>query len=397
MNTRVLRRMSGWRAASRRTAARSPLPHGLLELARMGATPLAPVPQDPGRPLDIAVVIPSFRRGSGGHSTIVRVLLQLRELGHSVSLWLEDHEGRHAREPASVTKRSFEEFFGAEGLDLNLDFRAWKRADVVMATAWQTVPRALLLPGAGSRAYLVQDHEPDFYGASAEALFAAASYRQGLYCIAASQWLAELLNRRYDVSASSFDLGVDHTVYRPTGERRDNLVVFYARAVTPRRAVPLGLLALEELVNRRPDVEVGLFGEDRPLPASFPHTNLGVLPPSALARLYSQATAGMVFSLTNPSLTGLEMMACGLPCVELRSEPMLATFGSADPLILTDADPLRLCQALERLLDDPGERARRSERGVALMQERTWRRAGSQIEQALRQAVASAGGEQVEA
>ena len=45
-----------------------------------------------------------------------------------------------------------------------------------------------------------------------------------------------------------------------------------------------------------------------------------------------EATVGVVLSLTNPSLVGLEMMACGLPCVELASESMLATFGTDGPL-----------------------------------------------------------------
>ena len=85
----------------------------------------------------------------------------------------------------------------------------------MLATGWQTVPRALLLPGVAARAYLVQDHEPEFYGASAEALFAEATYRQDLHCIAASPWLAELLRGRYGANASYFDLAVDHSIYRP--------------------------------------------------------------------------------------------------------------------------------------------------------------------------------------
>jgi glycosyltransferase involved in cell wall biosynthesis len=341
-------------------------------------------------------VIPSFRRGSGGHATIVHVLEGLRGRGHAVTVWLEDCEGRHTAETESTTVRSFREFFGTEEIVLRKGFADWDGADLVMATGWQTVARVLLLPGAGGRAYLVQDHEPDFYGSSAEALWARETYRQGLHCVAASSWLAALLRERYDASASHFDLAVDHDIYRVdvddrrAGARERDVVVFYARALTARRAVPLGLLALTELHRRRPEVRIVLYGEDRPLEVPFPHRNAGLLDGAALAALYREATLGMVLSLTNPSLVALEMMACGLPCVELASESMLASFGSDGSLTLAGADPLALCTAIEALLDDPGRRERLRGAGTELMAGRTWERAASQVEHGLRAALGSA-------
>jgi glycosyltransferase involved in cell wall biosynthesis len=377
---------------SRRRPAPAPpaVPATFAELARGGPAELVSARARDGGPLRIATIVPSFRRGSGGHMTIVNLLRELQALGHEVSLWLEDCEGRHAREPAEVTRRSFAEFFGAHGLPLHSDYGGWEGADIVMATGWQTVARSLLLPGVSGRAYLVQDHEPDFYPASAERLFAEETYRQGLHCIAASEWLAQLLRRRYRASASHFDLAVDHEVYRADAETRregpggKGLVVFYARAVTPRRAVPLGLMALAELAQRRPDVEIALFGEDRPLDVPFAHSNLGVLPARELAALYRQATMGMVFSLTNPSLIGLEMMACGLPCVELASKAMVATFGEDGPLVLTAGEPAALRGAIERLLEDAGLRLQLAAAGSALVNRRTWRRAAGQLQGALR-------------
>ncbi|MCW3020491.1 MAG: hypothetical protein JWN10_2799, partial [Solirubrobacterales bacterium] len=338
-------------------------------------------------PLRVAAVVPSFRRGSGGHNTTVRLLLALRELGHTASVWIEDNEGRHARESAAVTRRSFAEFFDAGALEVHTDLREWQGADVALATGWQTVARTLLLSRCAARAYLVQDHEPDFYAASAEALWAQESYRQGLHCVAASPWLAELLRSRYGAGAGHLDLAVDHGLYRPPGDRRSDLVVFYARAVTPRRAVPLGLLALRELSRRRPDLEVVLYGEDRPLAVDFPHRNVGVLEGRRLAELYGEATVGVVLSLTNPSLVGLEMMACGLPCVELASEPMLASFGRDGPLALAEPHPLALCAAIEGLLDDRERREQASRGGLALMGERTWKRAAGQLQDGLRAAL----------
>ena len=81
---------------------------------------------------------------------------------------------------------------------------------MVVATGWQTVPCALQAAGRRARAYLVQDHEPEFYATSAERLWAEWTYRQGLHCICASPWLADLVRERYGATRRSFDLGVDH-------------------------------------------------------------------------------------------------------------------------------------------------------------------------------------------
>ncbi|MGH2912670.1 MAG: glycosyltransferase family 4 protein [Solirubrobacteraceae bacterium] len=381
---RKLRNAVGALTRSPPTTPTSTIPDSLLQLTRSGPTPLSPNPTPADAPLRIATIIPSFRRGSGGHATIANLLRELQALGHQVSLWLEDCEGRHTREPPTLTQSSFAEFFKAESIDLHVDFKGWDGADVVLATGWQTVARALLLPDVKARAYLVQDHEPDFYPSSAERLFAEDTYRQGLHCIAASPWLAELLHSRYGASATHFDLAVNHDVYHPSDDpRREDLIVFYARALTPRRAVPLGLLALAELARRRPRVEIALFGEDRPLDVPFEHTNLGVLPAPELASLYRRATVGMVFSLTNPSLIGLEMMACGLPCVELASESMVATFGVDGPLELVAAEPLALCGAIDLVLSDVAHRTNSARAGHVSMNERTWSGTARQVEDGL--------------
>jgi glycosyltransferase involved in cell wall biosynthesis len=168
------------------------------------------------------------------------------------------------------------------------------------------------------------------------------------------------------------------------------LVLFYARAVTPRRAVPLGLLALEELHRRRPGVEIALFGEARPIAAPFPYRPLGVLEAGDLARAYSEATVGLVLSLTNPSLIPQEMLACGLPCVDVASESMLATYGANGPATLAAAEPVALCEAIEALLDDPARRARQAADGLRWAAGRTWPAAATQVEAGLRAAVREA-------
>jgi glycosyltransferase involved in cell wall biosynthesis len=385
----VLRRLGG---RSRQVPRRVAAPAGLLEVLRAGPAELTAPSNGAvgGGALRVGVVVPQFRRGSGGHSTIANLLRGLEARGHSCSVWVLDDEGRHAGQSPEQVAELWREFFGSLRGTVRLGLDGWEGADVALATGWQTVPAVLRLPDAAARAYLVQDYEPEFYAASAEREWAAWTYAQGLHCIAASPWLAGRLRERHGASASSFDLGVDHEHYRPhPTHRRDDLVLFYARAVTPRRAVPLGVLALEELHRRRPGVEIALFGDAERLETPFPHRHLGVLPPDDLAHAYASATVGMVLSLTNPSLIPQEMLACGLPCVDLASDSMVATFGTDGPVTLAPGDPLALCAAIERLLDDLALRAERARAGLAWVAGRTWPAAAAQVEAGLREAIGS--------
>jgi O-antigen biosynthesis protein len=362
----------------------------ILEVARDGVAPLLPsVPQAPDRPLHLAVVIPPFRRGSGGHNSIFQLLSRLERKGHTVSVWLHDPIGVQGNEWPAVVARNIREWFAPLQGPVYKGFDHWYGADVGVATSWQTVHPLLRLEGCRARAYLVHDHESEFYATSAESKWAEQTYAQGLHAIAASRWLADIIERRYGGTASVFDFGVDGDVYRPRPiRRRRDTVLFYAREVTPRRAVPLGLLALEELKRRRPDVRVVMFGEIEPIDAPFEYEHLGIASPEQLAWAYSEATVGLCLSLTNYSLIPQEMLACGLPCVDVAGLSPETVFGADGPVDLVPLDPVELADALERLLSDDAHWEQRSHVGRDFVAERTWDRAADQVEGGLRRALA---------
>jgi glycosyltransferase involved in cell wall biosynthesis len=338
-------------------------------------------------PLHVAIVIPFFREGSGGHTTIANLVRGLERLGHHCSLWIDDPGHRCAGGPAGA-ERNLRAWFGPFAANVHYGFGAWRGADIAVATGWQTVARVRVLPGTAARAYLVQDHEPEFFGTSAQRLWAEDSYRHGLYPITAGQWLAEVMDSEYGLPATHFELAVDTERYRPQDvARRDDVVLFYARASTPRRAVPIALVALGELKRRRPQTELWFYGHGWPPRVDYPFRNVGVVSGEDLAQLYTTATVGLVLSMTNYSLVPQEMLACGLPCVELDAPSVVAAFGREGPIELAAPEPMAIVEALERLLDDPALRAQRAEEGTGLVAARTWDAAALRLEAGLQAAV----------
>jgi len=349
--------------------------------------PLAPPSPHDGseRPLHIAWLIPPFRRGSGGHMTIFTLMRELEARGHSCSIWIHDPGGLMDRR-AALAHREINEHFMPLNAGVFRDFEDWHGADVALATGWQTAYPLDGLPGCKLKAYLVQDYEPDFFAASSERLWAEQTYRLGYPCIAASTWLRDLMRERYGAKAEAFDLGVDFDTYGPRGlPRDDETVIFYARPATPRRATELGMLAIAELLSRRPAVRPLLFGDVKPPAAPFDYRFAGVVDQRTLAVLYNTATVGLVISLTNYSRTPKEMMACRLPVVDVRHPSVQSVFGPPGEVIeQADLDPISIADRLEGLLADRDRRERLASAGQDFVQGMSWTAAAATIERSLR-------------
>ncbi|HEU4974700.1 MAG TPA: glycosyltransferase [Baekduia sp.] len=373
-------------------AASRPLAYDAVRrYAHDGPAPLLdPLPgQDADRPLHVACVIPPFSRGSGGHNSIFQIMSRLERAGHTVTYWVDDTFGLMAADRPARIRRDIQEWFAPIAGPVFKGFADWYGADVAVATGWQTAHPVALLPGVRGRAYLVHDHEPEFYATSVEAHWAADTYLLGMHHICASPWLADIVAERYGGSVSTFDFGVDHAVYHRTGApRREDTVVLYGRDVTPRRAVPLALMALKELADRRPNLRVLSFGDAREIDLPVDYEHLGILSQRELAQVYNEGTVGLVLSLTNYSLIPQEMLACGMPCVDLAGISAESVFGADGPVALSPFDPVAMAEVIDRLMGDRDEWRRRSEAGVAFVAGRTWDVAAEQVEAGLRETLA---------
>lgn len=338
--------------------------------------------------LHLAFVVPPFGIGSGGHGTIFQLVHRLEQRGHTCSIWVHDPLGERRSEWPAVMRRTIVEHFSPVAAPVHKEFDDWRGADVVVATGWQTAYPAMLLEGVRARAYMVNDHEPEFYGTSVESHWAAETYGLGMYGTCAGRWLRDLYVERYGGQAGYFELGVDHDLYHPRGRaRRDDTVVFYCRPSTGRRAVALGLMALTELRHRRPDLRVVMFGDRTAIPATFPYQHAGIVSPLELSWLYSEATVGMCLSMTNYSLIPQEMLACGLPCVELRGPSTEAAFGLDGPVSLAAFEPASVADAIDGLLSDRALWERRSATGLEFVAGRSWDKVADAVERDLREAL----------
>ena len=329
-----------------------------------------------GTPLWINVIITPPAPGSGGHTTLFRLVTHLERAGHRVRLYLDDVHGNDAAWYAPLIARWWP------------DMRATVHdarpglgdADAVVATAWPTAYRAYCDPCAGKRFYLVQDFEPWFHAPGAMSAFAEATYRMGFHHITAGRWLADWIDDRYETRADWFDFGSDDCYRLPetAPPRHRSGVLFHARHDTPRRAFELGMVALEVFARQHPDVPVVLYGGPTPH-ATFPYESLGVLDPGALAALYQRSRAGLSLSFTNASLVPHEMLAAGcLPVV--NDAPHNRVVLANEQIRYAAADPHSLARALGEVVDDPHADDRAQEASLSVVQRR-WSDAGDVVRQ----------------
>ncbi|MCU1402070.1 MAG: glycosyl transferase group 1, partial [Microbacteriaceae bacterium] len=153
--------------------------------------PTASTPRDPGSPATIGWICTPPSAGSGGHTTLFRMVAELERQGHDCVLFLYDRHGGDVDQHARIIREHWPNLRArivdaADGID---------GVDACVASGWPTA-HVLALRTAGTpirRLYFIQDYEPYFYPKGALAAFAEDSYRLGFRSISLGHMVDELL------------------------------------------------------------------------------------------------------------------------------------------------------------------------------------------------------------
>jgi O-antigen biosynthesis protein len=338
----------------------------------------------PPTQLRLGWIIPDFSRGSGGHATIFNLSAELNRLGFINEFWLMPDSRMPSTE---FVQNVIQKWFTPQNCTvrkIDSSKLCELRADICIATEYRTAYIARAIPNMRRKFYLVQDFEPWFFPCGVDYWVAAATYHMRLEPITAGRWLASEVGRLTGLSnVNFFDLAYDaKKYYMPATQETGNrlfTVAFYLRETTPRRCADLGLLALELANLRLPNLQVHLFGQPRTwMRIKVKYIHHGILSPEALGNLYRKVTLGLVLSATNHSLVPCEMMACGIPVIELDTPSNRMDF-PVGSLRLAGADPQSVADAIVELLTDEEKRKVAVQTGLSHVASLSWSKSGKQV------------------
>lgn len=262
--------------------------------------------------------VPEIGKGSGGHLNIFRFIKNLEKIGIKNRIIII--EGGSKKSSARI-KADIENWFFPIDADVFTDATLAPPSYFSIATSWKTAYYVRSYLSTVKRCYFVQDFEPWFYPAGTDALLAEATYSFGFYGFTAGKWLADKLNEVYSMHALALGFSFDRNLYKPYPRQTDSRkrIFFYARPPTARRGFELGLLVLDAVAKRLPDVQVVMAGWNvREYEIPFEVEHVGLMDLHDLPALYSSCDVALVLSCSNLSLLPLELMACGVPVVTNR-------------------------------------------------------------------------------
>lgn len=315
----------------------------------------------------IAWLIPRLIEGSGGHRTMLEHALALERHGHRCHLYLE---GTHT--DPDKGSQLIEQIFGYTFERVSFGWDAIQPADAAIATIWYSAAFVRDLPFPCRKLYFVQDYEACFNPMGDAFLMAENSYRYGLTPVTIGRWLRHELGERFGVPAYHFDFGANLDIYCPLPDVQKELAVcFIHQPDKPRRCSRLGLEALGIVKHRMPEVKIYLYGSPARDKGAiwFEHEHLGLLNLQDCNALYNRSAVGLCLSASNPSRIPFEMMAAGLPVVEMWRENTLYDF-PPEAVTLANQTPECIAESILRLLDKPATRAAMSQAGTRFMADR---------------------------
>jgi O-antigen biosynthesis protein len=318
----------------------------------------------------VAFYAPGPMRGSGGVGRIYNFAKALSKSNYECHVFVTNSNGRDAAQLA----REANDFYGATGFICHPSTEVPSGVfDLAIATQWET---AILVQRMVShaKAYLIQDFEAYFNPVGDGSVFAENSYIHGLRPLTYGRWLAHKLETEFGSEPFFFEFASNNQVFRcqrPMKERLEGpaRIAFVFQGDKARRCPRLGIEALGIVKHYRPDAEILFVGSAEPPHLWYDFQNLGNLTIQELNRVYNECCVGLSLSSTNPSCNPFDMMAAGLPSVDLYRQNNLFDTPSKGVLLALQT-PESVAEAILHLLNNPKELLKRSEFGIKFMKSR---------------------------
>lgn len=332
-------------------------------------------------------IIPEVGEGSGGHTTIFRFVSNLEERGFHSRIYLFQSMNYNDND---TLKKFLEEKFPIldKRVEVFYDVKFIEFSHATLATSWETAYFVQRYNNTISKFYFVQDFEPYFFPQGSFYEFAEKTYKFGLRGITAGEWLENKLRDEYHMQTESFGFSYEREVYRAVEKNEiKRRIFFYARPVTARRDFELGLLALNELCVRMPEVEVVFAGWDvREYVIPFKHENLGIISVEKLAECYTRCDMCLVISNTNLSLLPLEVMGAGSVAICTKGENSTWLVNEENS-ILVDYDPIEIANKIEYYYEHITELEEIRKKGMKFAASTSWQKEADKVVEILNNAI----------
>ena len=322
----------------------------------------------------VAWVVPSISAGSGGLRTIFNHVAHMASLGIEVSVHVVSDPMN--RQSENEIRDILQNSYGLTGIEVFSKPQLDNGYDLAIATSFDSVSPVAKC-GCPRKMQFGQDLERLFFPMNDMWLMADNAFGQALPTVTIGRWLAAKLAEVYGTRAVPYDFCADKTVYHPLEQmqKEDAICVLY-QPEKPRRASQLLLSAVGTFCLARPETKVYFYGsaqepafEGLDVTQHLNVEHLGLLSPAECNALYNRCRAGVCVSLSNPSRIPFEMMATGLPVIELFRENNLYDFPE-DAILLSGTTPEAVATAMEKLSVDDSLCKTAREAGLAFMADR---------------------------
>lgn len=326
----------------------------------------------------IAWVIPEFDRGSGGHRTIFQNVNALAKAGYECDMYIMGMKETNSEDIKTKIIKYYEYPIAEVYVGFTPQCQDY---DLCFCTGWQTIDAVELFQCP--KAYFIQDFEPWFFPMSGQYLLIENSYRRGYTPISIGKWLAHKMDAEYHAKAQYFDFCADLDVYSPNSTvERENAICAIYQPEKSRRCQEIMVAALKIVQKLRPNTKIYLYGTMAACPDNLEAEMVGMVSPQECSALYRKCSVGLCMSASNPSRIPFEMMATGLPVVDLYLENNIYDIPD-EAALLAQASPDAVAEALIQLLDNKSARSKMGKAGAEYMSNKPIEKGYEQFVQAV--------------